>query len=114
MLSAQIVVIQRPGLVLREDHHAPGSVCETIEHVAHLLPFSGIEFVTDPSADYTGRPFLIFRHDRDQLLSIYLDRKPTLLEWGPSSEVIVRARSDSGFRLLVWRRIPPWVGFGEE
>jgi hypothetical protein len=38
VLSADVVVLERPRLLLRENDHLPGSFCESLEHARYFLP----------------------------------------------------------------------------
>ena len=41
VLGADVVVLERPGLFLREDHDLPGAFGEAFEHACCLLPTTG-------------------------------------------------------------------------
>ena len=41
VLGADVVVLERPGLFLREDDHLPGPLCESLEQTLLPLPSPG-------------------------------------------------------------------------
>ena len=53
VLGADVVVLERPGLLLGEDDHLAGPLCESLEHLRYFLPAPGAL-----SVERSGQPSL--------------------------------------------------------